>query len=228
MQVVILAGGRGVRLGPITKKIPKPMADVKGKPFLHYLLEYIKSFGYDNFLILVGYLGEKIEDYFGAGQTRGINIDYSYDKELLGTGGALRKSEEKLEDEFFLVNGDTFLKINYKELEKTFFERNKSAIITVYENIHFEFTNNILLDEANSILDYNKRNSDGLTHVDAGVYAFQKEILKYIPPNLKYSLEENVFQKLIKEKKLAAYISLQKFYDIGTIHGLKETEEVVK
>ncbi len=228
MQVVILAGGRGVRLRPITTKIPKPMAEVKGKPFLQYLLEYIILFGYNNFLILVGYLGEMIEDYFGNGHTRGINIVYSYDKELLGTGGALKKSEDKLEDEFFLINGDTFLKIDYKDLEKTFFEQNKSAIITVYDNIQSEFTNNLQLDETNSILDYNKRNSDGMTHVDAGVYAFQKKILKYIPPNLRCSLEEDVFQKLIRKKKLAAYISKQKFYDIGTIQRLKEIEEVVK
>lgn len=227
MQVVILAGGRGVRLRPITTEIPKPMVEVKDKPFLQYLLEYIKSFGYNNFLILVGYLGEVIEDYFGTGSTYGINIDYSYDKELLGTGGALKKAEGKLDKKFFLVNGDTFLKINYKELEKTFFELKKSGIITVYENIQSEFTNNIQIGEANSILDYNKRNSDGLTYVDAGVYVFQKEILKYIPPNLRCSLEEDVFQKLIRKKKLSAFISKEKFYDIGTIQRLKEIEEVL-
>jgi len=120
MQVVILAGGLGVRLRPITTKIPKPMADVKGKPFLHYLLEYIKSFGYKKFLILAGYLGEIIEDYFGTGHTRGININYSYDKELLGTGGALKNAENRLDNDFFLVNGDTFLKIDYTELEKLY------------------------------------------------------------------------------------------------------------
>ncbi len=228
MQVVILAGGRGVRLLPLTTKIPKPMAEVKGKPFLFYLIENIKSFGYDNFLILAGYLGEKIEDYFGTGRTWGVNIDYSYDRELLGTGGALKKAKDQLDEKFFLINGDTFLKIHYKELEKTFSEQSKKGMMTVFENSDFEFTNNIRLDEANSILSYNKRNPNGLTHVDAGVYAFYKEILKYIPADQRCSLEEEIFPKMIGEKELAAYISLQRFYDIGTIQGLKEMEDLLK
>ena len=109
MQAVILAGGKGRRLRPITEQIPKPMIEIKGKPFLQYQLEFIKDCITKDILLLVGYLGDKIEAYFKNGSGLGLNIQYSYEKAPLGTAGALRNANDKLEDEFLLLYGDSYL-----------------------------------------------------------------------------------------------------------------------
>jgi len=114
MQVVILAGGKGTRLRPITYQVPKPMVPIHGKPFLQYQLELIKSLGINEVLLLVGYLGKQIEEYFGGGPKFGLNIEYSYENNPLGTGGALKNAEEKLAEKFLLLNGDTFLPMDYE------------------------------------------------------------------------------------------------------------------
>ena len=88
-QVIILAGGLGTRLRPVTETIPKVMVDILGKPFLEYKINQIKKFGIRNIILCVGYLGEIIEDYFGKGDKFGVNIRYAYEKELLGTAGAI-------------------------------------------------------------------------------------------------------------------------------------------
>ncbi len=94
MQVVILAGGEGTRLRPLTHKVPKPMVKVSGKPFLQYQLELIKSYGLTDVLILAAYLGNQIEDYFGNGSDLAMNIKYSYEDTPMGTGGALKNAED--------------------------------------------------------------------------------------------------------------------------------------
>ncbi|MFA4889338.1 MAG: nucleotidyltransferase family protein [Candidatus Omnitrophota bacterium] len=105
-QAVILTGGEGRRLRPITETIPKSMIPIKGKPFLRYQLDLIKTFGINEVLILVGYLGEEIIKYFKDGKKFGLQIDYSFEKQLLGTAGALKNAEKKLNNYFLLLNGD--------------------------------------------------------------------------------------------------------------------------
>ncbi len=227
MQVVILAGGKGTRLYPLTYDMPKPMVLVKGKPFLEYLLEVIKSNGLKKIIFLVGYLGDKIEEYFGNGAAIGFNIEYSYEKNLLGTAGALKNAENKLEDEFLLINGDTLLPINYQELIKYFHASWKTAVMAAYKGTAGG-KNNIFMGERNIVLGYNKSNSEGMTHIDAGVLIFKKEILDIIPEGIFCSLEKEIFAKLIEKKELLAYPTDKKFYDMGSFKGLEDIKEVLK
>ena len=122
MQTIILAGGLGTRLRPLTNTIPKPMIHINGKPYLEYQIEYLKRFNLIDILILVGYLGESIESYFGDGKHFGVNITYSYEKEPLGTAGGIKNAEENItENEFLLLYGDSFLPINLTEFTDFFF-----------------------------------------------------------------------------------------------------------
>lgn len=228
MQVVFLVGGKGTRLRPITYDTPKPLVLVNGKPFLQHKLKFIKSFGIINVLLLVGYLNDKIESHFGDGRQFGLNIKYSYEKELLGTGGALKNAEDKLENEFMLLNGDTFLPIDYKKLINYFYEKDKIGTITVYSDPDKIISNNISIDESNIILDYNKNDSTGMTYVDAGASVYKKEVLNYIPGSRECSLEKEVFPQLIKVKQLIAFPTTQMFYDMGTFEGLKKIENILK
>src|SRR5690242_15400547 len=116
MQIVLLVGGLGTRLGKITKRIPKPMVKINKKPFLQYQLESFKKTKMINYVFCVGYLSEQIIRYFGNGSRYGINIKYSVEKEQLGTGGAIKNSLPMLEENFIVSNGDTYLELDVNDL----------------------------------------------------------------------------------------------------------------
>src|ERR1051325_4111345 len=116
MQTVILAGGRGTRLGAMTKEGPKPMIRIAGAPYLEYQLKLLVSQGFYDVVILTGYLGEQIEDYFKDGKDLGLSIRYSRERQPLGTGGALRAAKELLSDKFLVIYGDSYLPIDYREV----------------------------------------------------------------------------------------------------------------
>ena len=109
MQCVIIAGGLASRLRPITDNIPKSMVLVENRPFLEYQIELLKDKGITNIVLCVGHKGKIIENHFGNGSNYNIVITYSYEKTLIGTGGALRNAIDLLEDRFFVLYGDTFL-----------------------------------------------------------------------------------------------------------------------
>lgn len=225
MQAVILAGGRGVRLGPLTDNMPKPMIPINGKPFLQHQLKLIKSAGISEVLILVGYLGAKIEAHFGDGSKFGLCIEYSHEKTPLGTGGGLKNAENKIRDEFLLLNGDTYLPMNYERLVNAFHQCGKTGMVTVYDNREKVATNNIAILEPDLVTGYN---TGRMTHVDAGVYVFNKNILDLIPDNKPCSLEKEIFHKLINEKELCYFAVKHRFYDMGSLRGLDVLKGVLK
>lgn len=224
MQAVILVGGRGTRLGALTKKTPKPMIIVNKKPFLEHLLIRLKSSGIKNILLCAGYLGSKIKDYFKDGSMLGLDIDYSIEHRLLGTGGALKKAETFLNQDFILLNGDTYLPVDYQKLWRYFKRQDKSGIVVVCSNKNK--TGNIMIEKS-LVTRYDKK-SKNLEFTDAGVQVFKKDILRLIPSNKVVSLEEGVFPKLVKRRQLAAYRTKQKFFDIGTHEGLRAIRDVLK
>jgi len=228
MQAVILAGGKGTRLRPLTYQKPKAMIPIHGKPFLQYQLELIKSFGINEVLLLVSYFGNQIEEYFYNGSKFGLKIGYSYEASPLGTGGALKNAGDKLEREFLLLNGDTFLPIDYGELIKYFRRSTKIGVITVYNNSEMITPNNIAIGETNLVTDYSKKDSKKMTHVDAGVMVFRKDVVDLIPRTEICSLEEEIFPKLIKMKELLAFPTGQRFYDMGSFKGLDIIKGVLK
>jgi len=224
MQAVILAGGLGTRLRPLTHQIPKVMVLIKEKPFLEYILELLKRNNLKKIVLCAGYLGEKIENYFGNGKKWGMDIKYSFEKEkgLLGTGGALKNAELLLENEFIVLYGDTFLNINYQDLISYFYKQGKLGVMAAFTNQSKTMLNNIEVNKKNEIINYDKKKEEKANCVDAGVLVFKKDILKLIPSNKKVSLEEEIFPILIQKKEMSAYSTNQRFYDIGTFEQLKQ------
>lgn len=170
---------------------------------------------------MVSYLGKQIEEYCGDGSKFGLKIEYSYEQTPMGTGGALKNAEDKLEKEFMVLNGDTFLPIDYIALVKHFYQSDKTGVITVYDNSESIVQNNIIIGEKNRVMSYNKKNSGEMTHVDAGVMVFKKEVLNIIPLGKECFLEEEIFNKLIKKGELIAFPTSQRFYDMGSYKGLE-------
>ncbi len=236
MQAVILAGGLGTRMRPITETIPKPMITVAGKPFLLHQLELLRDAGIARALLLVAYLGEQIREYFGDGAKFGCDVSYSFEPSLLGTGGALKNAEAQLQDYFVLVNGDTYLAIDYGGLVGKFAEANCSALIVAYEKpaaisqrIPASFLpNNLGVDAKGVVTAYRKRDPEGLSHIDAGVTVLKKEILAGFVTGQKCSLEEEIYPNLIARGEMRAWVSREPFYDMGSPQGLAALEEKLK
>jgi NDP-sugar pyrophosphorylase family protein len=231
-QAVILAGGLGTRMRPITATIPKPMIAVAGKPFLQQQLELLQVSGIRRALLLVAYLGEQIEKHFGDGRALGCSISYSYEAWPLGTGGALKNAEEKLQDFFVLVNGDTYLAIDYQAVVQKFAEPNCSAMIVAYEKpakasqeIPASLLPNNLGVRADGVVTaYRKRDPEGLSHIDGGVIVLKKEILGNLPVGQKCSLEEEIYPRLIAKGEMRAWVTREPFYDMGSPAGLAALE----
>jgi len=232
-QAVILAGGLGTRMRPITETIPKPMIAVAGKPFLQWQLELLHRGGIGRALLLVAYLGEQIEQYFGNGkQVGGGSIEYSYEPSPLGTGGALKNAEAKLCVCFVLVNGDTYLEIDYEKLVRDFAAANCAAMIVAYERPDMATADvpasalpgNLGVSANGMVAVYRKRDPQGLNHIDAGVIVMKKEILASLPSGEKCSLEEEIYPQLIARAEMRAWVTRETFYDMGSPAGLAALE----
>jgi len=220
---VILAGGLGTRLRPITEKIPKCLAPVGDRPFLCYLLEMLRDRGVRDVVLCTGYLGEQVEDCFGDGRSLGLNIQYSREKErLLGTGGALKLAENLLAESFLVVNGDTYLDIDYKDVYAQFAARRLPALIAANPVDESE-RSDLAISPDLTVLRYDKY-ARGLGYVNAGVLVLRRDIISAVSSGHPVSLENEVFPELIKRCEMSAYISSEKFYDIGTFASLKGFE----
>jgi NDP-sugar pyrophosphorylase family protein len=226
---VILAGGRGVRLRPLTDTVPKPMVEICGRPFLLYQINLLKRGGISEFIICAGYLKEKIMGYFGDGSRMSVKISYSVENDFLGTGGALKNAQEMLPERFLVLNGDSYLPMDYAGLLEFSAGSSCAGVVVCYNNADRMAPNNIYLDAAGVILKYDKSCADSrLNFVDAGVSVFKKEALGYIPERRSFSLEKELFPCLIENKQLIGYAVTQRFYDIGTPEGLRQIEEALK
>jgi NDP-sugar pyrophosphorylase family protein len=213
MQAVILAGGLGTRLRPLTKTVPKPMIPVAGVPYLEHQLTLLRKHSINDIVLLIGYLGEQIEEHFGSGEEFGLTIDYSREPAPLGTGGAIRNAIALLADSFLVIYGDSYLPIQYAGVLQTLETSSAQGVVTVYDNQHEDtgVINNIALD------DDEKDNAEDpdLRYVEAGVLALTRSVVATIPAG-KVSLEQQIFPRLITEHQLRGFVTTQRFYDIGT------------
>lgn len=224
MQAVILAGGKGTRLGALTMDMPKPMVIINGKPFLEHLILNLRKNEICDILICTGYMSGKIEDYFNDGSGFGIEIKYSIERELLGTGGALKNAEKFLKEYFVLLNGDTYLPIDYKDLMGNFKAQGRLGMSVVR---NAELKNGNMSISNNLVTRYDKK-AGNMDFTDAGVQAFRKGVLRFIPQGTAVSLEEDIFPRLIKKKQLAAYVTKISFHDMGTMEGLILLKRILK
>jgi len=226
-QAVILAGGLGTRLRPLTYKIPKPMIPINGSPFLEYLIALLKENNIRNIVICVGYLAEKIIKYFGDGSKYGVKITYSVGDVSFETGKRLKHAEALLNPTFLLMYCDNYWPL---QLEKMidFYKRKKAAVlITVYTNKQQVTKNNVLVGADDFLLKYDKSRQDkNLNGVEIGFLIVDKSILSLIDENCNF--EEKVYPILIDKQMIVAYKTDHRYYSISTPEKLKGTEEFLK
>lgn len=224
-QLVLLAGGKATRLRPATETIPKSLLEVAGKPFIAHQLELIRLNGIDNVLICASYLGEQIRNFAGNGSSFGLSIEYSFDgDELLGTGGAINKAMNKLDRQFFVMYGDSYLNTDFKDINEYFFAQNKPALMTVYLNEGKYDNSNVLFDNG-KIIKYDKVNRiPDMKHIDYGLGILTKKAFGDFMNKKVFDLSE-VYKNLVEKDLLAGYEVKERFYEIGSFTGLEETNK---
>lgn len=220
--MVILAGGLGTRLRPLTGEVPKALIPIGGKPFLHHQIDLLKRRGIRDIVLCVGHLGDRVKDYFGDGRWLGVRIRYSEEEgHLLGTAGAIKNAEPLLRDEFFLMYGDSYLMIDYRQTMRYFRRFDRLGLMVVWKNVdRFERSN--VMVEGNLVTAYNKdQKSPDMVHINYGLSVLRKEALAFIPAGRPFS-QEDFYQILIDQGELLTFEVEQRFYEIGSPKGLEE------
>ena len=226
-QAVILAGGLGERLKPITDKFPKPMVEINGKPFIDYLLNYLSSQGIKNVIILSGYKSEIIEHHVGDGSKYGVSVIFSRLDAGAQTSERIFNCLDKLNNEFLLMYCDNFLPLNVKKMASNFFNHGKSAQITVYSN-KYSMTKNNVYYKKNKLLKYDKsRKSNDLNGVNVGFIIFKKSVVNLLQ-NKSQDFETIIFPELIKNNQINCFLTQHKYYSIGNLDRLPVTEKYFK
>jgi len=227
--LIILAGGLGTRLQSIVKNVPKPMADVNGKPFLSFLLDYWITHNINHFVISVGYLGHIIMDYFKESY-RGVPIQYIVENEPLGTGGAVKKiltSIQNLPENITLVNGDTFFDVNYGLLTKQLHIKTNTSIAMALRMVD-DNSRYGGVDVSNGyVIDLLDQKTTGL--INAGCYYFIKKIIEekmHVFPD-KFSFENDFLPTLIDHKEVTFIQGNGKFLDIGIPEDYLKAREFI-
>ncbi|MGY5144134.1 MAG: nucleotidyltransferase family protein [Candidatus Nitrosopumilus sp. bin_32a] len=222
MKAIILAGGRGKRLRPITDYVPKPLVPIKNIPIIEWQLKYLKKFGIDEVIICTGYKQEMIEDYINTKKI-GIKIKFSIEKTPLGTGGAIKKAGKMIKDKsFFVINGDTITNIDLKKL---------SEKVNSIASIELKTKYGILETKDDRIIKFKEKKEISDVWMNAGIYHLEKKILLDLP--VKGDIEKTVFPDYAKKGKLhMVKFRNVKWYSVDSFKDMEEcsleVEKIIK
>ena len=228
MQLVIIAGGKGTRLGDIS--LPKPMVNVGGKPLLEHQIELARRYGLKDILILVGYKSEQIIDYFGNGSKWEVNITYSVEEKPLGTAGALKSVEHRINGRFMVFYGDTMMDINLLKLVEYDGSFPSIGTLLCHPNDHPHDSDIVEINEDSNevVCFHSKPHNENLYKpnlVNAALYILSKDILSFIEPDEKCDFGKDIFPKVISAGgKLIAYNTAEYIKDMGTPDRLEKVE----
>lgn len=232
MQAVIMAGGKGTRLLPLTVYRPKPMIPFLNKPLMEYVLKSLVNSGVDEVFVLVGYLKERIMEYFGDGSDFGIEIHYSNGENVkLGTAGATKKVVDKIEDTFIVVSSDVLTNLDIKALYE--YHKRKKALATIALNEVEDPTQYgiAIINSENKIIRFKEKPKpeEAFSNlVNAGIYVFEPEVFDLVPPKTNFDYSLHLFPKMLEEKlPLYGFPFKEYWNDVGRPSSyLQATEDV--
>ncbi len=218
--VVLMAGGMGTGLRPLTNERPKPLLSVGGKPVLETILRNFVEQGFNNIIISLNYKGKLIEEYFGNGDKFGAKIDYIHEKEPLGTAGSLRLIHIKeTKDPLIVMNGDLLTKVNFIQLLNFHSEYRSTATMCV-RNYEFQVPFGVASIHDNQLLSLDEKPTQRL-FINAGIYVLEYDILNLIPKNKLFNMTD-LFQVLLSNNyKTTAFPIHEYWIDIGQMHDLE-------
>ncbi len=231
---MILAGGLGTRLRPLTDKIPKPMVPVNGRPFLEYLVTLLKENGIEEIVMLLGYKAEKIIEHFGDGSGFGIKIKYSVGDASYDTGKRLKNGRDLFDEHFLLMYSDNYWPLNLAKMAELYRKTNASVVMTAYNNKYgageYGYKNNLCISDSGLVnkysLDYIEDNFD-YSCIDVGSFVVAKNIIDKIPDR-NISFQRDFLPKLISQKTVYAYRTDYPYVSITNIDKLKHAEKLLQ
>jgi D-glycero-alpha-D-manno-heptose 1-phosphate guanylyltransferase len=197
MKAVILAGGFGTRLRSVVSDLPKPMAPVGGRPFLAYLVDWLRSQDILDIVFSTGYLSRVIEGHFGDGRSFGVRIRYSREEEPLGTGGAIRLAARLIEGEtFLLMNGDSFFGIDLDALREFHILHGATGAMALAQMEDISRYGKVEVGPGGEVTSFSEKGGVGSGLINAGIYVIGRPMIEEIPPG-KVSLESEVLPRMV-------------------------------
>lgn len=222
-KVILMVGGLGTRLRPLTENTPKPMLKVGDKPILQTIVEKFAEYGYTNIIMCVNYKSHIIQDYFGDGSSFGVNIEYILENDRMGTAGALSLLQNKPLEPFFVMNGDLLTNVNFEHLQDYHLANNSLATMCVRE-YDFQIPYGVVNVQESEIISIEEKPIQKF-FVSAGIYMLSPEVLEFIPKDKFYDMP-TLFNELINSKKNIISFPLREYWlDIGRIDEYKKANE---
>ena len=224
MKAVILAGGLGTRLRPYTKSLPKPMLPLGGKPILEYEIEWARKNGIKEIVLCVSYLRNKIEDYFGDGKKFGVKIEYAISKKPLATAGQLKTAEKFIDDTFVCLYGDSIYNFSLRNMIKHH-KKSKANVTMSLFDYRFNLKYGVIdTKKSGQVIAWNEK-PEFSAKINIGCYVMEPEVLKLIPKNKEYGMDDVIRKVLSRKKKVSSVTSKNGFIDIGDKDTYEKTNE---
>lgn len=220
--VVLMLGGLGSRLHPLTNELPKPMLKVGNKPILETIIDGFKQYGYTNFIFSVNYKKEVIQDYFQNGEAFGVTIEYVEENKRMGTAGALSLLKERPTEPFFVMNGDLLTQVNFDQLMQFHVEHKSTATMCVRE-YEYQLPYGVIETSGTELINI-KEKPIYRSFINAGIYVLNPEVFNYIPIDQYYDMT-TLFEKLIAQEQNTTVFPVHEYWlDIGQIDEFKRAD----
>ncbi|MDQ3866536.1 MAG: sugar phosphate nucleotidyltransferase [Actinomycetota bacterium] len=226
MKAVVMAGGEGTRLRPLTSNQPKPMVPIVGKPCIEHIVELLRGHGFEDVVFTLAFMPQAIRGYFGTGEAHGVHIRYSVEETPAGTAGSVKLAQEALGEPFLVISGDALSDIDLTELVR--FHREREALVTIalksVENpLEFGI---VVADEDGRIERFLEKPSWSQVFTDTintGIYVMQPEVLRHIPDDRPYDFSKELFPLLLaKGRPLYGYVAEGYWQDIGNLDQFRK------
>lgn len=231
MKVVIMAGGKGTRISGVNSQMPKPMLPMDGKPVLEYQIEVLKRQGYTDIILITGYLGNIIKDFFGDGSCFGVSIKYINEEQPLGTAGALYFLKDMITEDFLLLNGDIIFDVNISRFWAYHKGQHTLATILTHPNSHPYDSGVIVTDKQGRVTQWLHKEDERKWYknrVNAGLHMLSPDVLRFFSCVEKKDLDRDILQPLIASGELSAYDSPEYVRDMGTPDRYKLVEADIR
>ena len=225
MQAVIMAGGYGTRLKPLTNELPKPMVPIIDKPIINYIINTLKKYGITDIIVTLGYKPERIIDYLGDGSDLGVKVRYSVENIPLGTAGGVKKIADMIDGTFVVISGDALTNIELDSMMSHHMSHGKLMTMAVKEMDDVTGFGVVKCDEDGAVTSFIEKPKHSLDKlVNTGIYILEKKVLNYIPEG-KYDFARDLFPAMMNN--LSAYRMKGYWSDIGTLSSYYLTNNYV-
>ncbi|NLT74220.1 MAG: NTP transferase domain-containing protein [Chloroflexi bacterium] len=221
MKAVVMAGGAGSRLRPLTVNRPKPMVPIVNQPVIAHILDLVKRHGITEVVITLQFMAEAIQDYFGDGSSLGMHIDYSIEESPLGTAGSVKQAQHLLDDTFVVISGDALTDIDLSSVIEYHRQKKSLATLTLYRVPNPLEYGVVILNEDGRIKQFLEKPSWGEVisdNVNTGIYVLEPDVLDYFPAETKYDFSQELFPTLLeKGDPMYGYVAEGYWCDVGNL-----------